>query len=180
MKLIFDDNDLKAYCYLGVIMDEKLSWADHINDLCSKLSQIAGIIFKSRTLLSQQARMLVYHSLVGSKLRYGLICWATASKYLLNKVNVIHNRIIRYLTFSKPCSRAWPLYCQLKVLPLEILIQIEWGKTVYRFQANTLPPVFNNYFLKPSHSHNTRYASDSNFQVVRVNSAKEKSLLKYI
>ena len=84
------------------------------------------------------------------------------------------------MTFSKPCSRAWPLYCQLKVLPLEILIQIEWGKTVYRFQAHTLPPVFNDYFLIASHSHNTRYASRNNFQVVRVNSTKEKSLLKYI
>ena len=124
--------------------------------------------------------MLIYHSLVGSKLRYGLICWATAPKYLLNKVNVVHNKIIRYLSFSKPCSRAWPLYCKLKVLPLEILIQIEWGKTVFRFQSNTLPPIFDNYFKKPSHHHNTRYSSGNNFEVVRVGSAKEKALLRYI
>ena len=114
--------------------------------------------------------MLIYHSLVTSKLRYGLICWATAPKYLLNKVNVVHNKIVRYLSFSKPCSRAWPLYCSLKVLPLDILINIEWGKTAYRFQSNTLPPVFNDYFRKPTHSHNTRYASRNNFEIIRVNS----------
>ena len=124
--------------------------------------------------------MLVYHSLVSSKLRYGLICWATASKTLLDKINVAHNTIITYLTFSKRCSRMWPLYGQLKVLPLDILIQIEKAKTMYKFEHKMLPQVFDNYFRKPSHQHNTRYATThNNFEVVRITSAKETSLLKY-
>ena len=100
--------------------------------------------------------------------------------FLIDKLNVAHNKVIRYLTYSKPCSRAWPLYCQLKVLPLKLLIQIEWGKTMYRFQACTLPPVFNEYFSKPGHNHNTRYSSNNNFEVFRAQSAKERSLLRFI
>ena len=42
-----------------------------------------------------------------------------------------------------------------------------------------LPQIFDNYFQKPAHCHNTRYASTHNFQVVRISSAREKSLLKY-
>ena len=124
--------------------------------------------------------MLVYHSLVGSKLRYGLICWATANKSLLDRVNVAHNTVITYLTFSKRCSRMWPLYSKLKVLPLNILIQIEKAKTMYKFDHKMLPQVFDKYFNKPSHQHNTRYATTlNNFEVVRISSAKEKSMLKY-
>ena len=124
--------------------------------------------------------MLIYHSLVGSKLRYGLICWATANKTLLDKIDVAHNTIITYLTFSKRCSRMWPLYQQLKVLPLSVLIQIEKAKTMYKFEHKTLPQVFDNYFRKPSHQHNTRCATThNNFEVVRITSAKETSLLKY-
>ena len=133
-----------------------------------------------RSLLTKEAMLLVYHSLVGSKLRYGLVCWATANKTLLEKINVAHNTIITYLTFSKRCSRMWPLYCQLKVLPLDILIQIEQAKTMYKFEHKMLPQVFDNYFQKPAHHHNTRYATThNNFQVVRISSANEKSLLKY-
>ena len=133
-----------------------------------------------RYLLTKEAMLLVYHSLVGSKLRYGLICWATANKTLLERINVAHNTIITYLTFSKRCTRMWPLYSQLKVLPLNILIQIEKAKTMYKFERKMLPQVFDNYFKKPTHQHNTRYASlHNNFQVVRISSAKEKSLLKY-
>ena len=90
----------KTFKYLGLIVDEKFSWADHINEVCLKLSQAAGTIFKVRNILSQEALMLIYHALVGQKLRYGLICWATASKFLLDKVDVAHNKVVRYLTFS--------------------------------------------------------------------------------
>ena len=169
----------KTYRYLGLLVDEKFSWANHINEVCWKLSQVAGIIFKIRSVLTSEAMMLVYHSLVGSKLRYGLICWGSASKFLLDKVNVAHNRIITYMTFTKRCSRIWPLFCHLNVLPLSILIHIEYGKTMFKFENNMLPEVFNNYFKRPSHQHYTRFAQN-NFEKVRITSAKEKSLLKFI
>ena len=123
--------------------------------------------------------MLVYHGLVTSKLRYGLICWGSASKFLLDKVNVAHNKIITYMTFEKRNSRIWPLYCQLKVLPLRILIQVEYAKTMYKFEHKTLPEAFNSYFKRPSHQHYTRFAKN-NYEKVRITSAKEKSLLKFI
>ena len=75
----------------------------------------------------------------------------------------------------------WPLYCKVKILPLDILIQIEYGKTMFKFQRGLLPEVFNNYFSKPSHNHNTRFAtSNENFEIHRINTAAEKSLLKHI
>ena len=171
----------KTYLYLGLLVDEKLSWANHIEGICKKLSQIAAVIYKTRTLLTTEALMLVYHALVGSKLRYGLICWATASQYLLDKVNVAHNKIITYMTFSKRCSRMWPLFSELKVLPLDILIQIEHAKTMYKFEHNMLPQVFENYFQKPSHHHNTRFATtNNNYAMNRITTAKDKSMLKFI
>ena len=171
----------KSYRYLGLLVDEKFSWSNHIDEVCWKLSQVAGVMFKIRTLLSKQALMLVYHALVGSKLRYGLICWATAAQSILNKVNVAHNKVITYMTFSKRCSRMWPLYSQLKVMPLDILIKIEHAKTMYKFENKMLPHVFDDYFQKPSHQYNTRYATtQNNFAVVRITTTKEESLLKYI
>ena len=170
----------KTYRYLGMIVDEKFSWSEHINEVCKKLSQVAGVIFKMRYLLSKKALMLVYHSLVGSKLRYGLICWGTAKKFLLDKVNTAHNKIITYMTFSKRCSEMWPLFCRLKVLPLPIMIKIEHGKTMYKYRNNLLPAVFETYFQKPSHLYKTRFVKKNNLAKVLTQSKIEESLLRYI
>ena len=92
-----------------------------------------------------------------------------------------HNKIITLMCFAKRCSHMWPLYCQLKVLPLDILINIEYGKCMFKFNNGLLPEVFKNYFRKPSHHYSTRYAtSNKNLEVQRVTTNKEKSLLKYI
>ena len=146
----------------------------------SLLSQVAGVIFKNRSLLSHKALMQVYHSLVGSSLRYGLICWGSANQALLHKIDVIHNRIVRYITFSFSCSAAWPLFCSLEILPLNILLSIEWGKTMFKFQNNMLPKAFENYFSKPNHDYATRFASSLNFEFVRANSCRDESMLQVI
>ena len=163
----------KSYIYLGPLVNKKCSWTNHIDELCFKFSQMAGVIFKIRTLLTKEALMLVYHALVGSKLRYGLICWATAAQSLLDKVNVAHNKIITYMTFSTRCSRTCPLFQTLKVLPLDIMIQIEHAKTMYKFENKMLPQDFDNYFRKPSHQYGTRFAStQNNFAVKFMNLPK--------
>lgn len=55
------------------------------------------------------------------------------------------------------------------------------GRQRVKFNKGLLPASFNDYFKKPSHQHNTRYAtSNNNFEVIQITSASDKSRLKYI
>ena len=58
--------------------------------------------------------------------------------------------------------------------------ELEWGKVMYKFQNNMLPPAFDKYFTRPKHQYATRYANENNFEQVRTSSAKERTLLKFI
>ena len=78
------------------------------------------------------------------------------------------------MTFSKRCSEMWPLYCQLKVLPLDLLIKIEYAKTMYKYQNKMLPSIFETYFETPAHQHKTRFAKD-NLALVMTSSAKDNT-----
>ena len=52
---------------------------------------------------------------------------------------------------------------------------------MYKVEKKILPQVFGGYFQKPAHPHNTCFAAlQNNYAIVRITSAKEKSLLKYI
>ena len=64
--------------YLGVILDNKMNWHNHIQYVCTKLSKAAGIIYKVRKRVPHKVLLLLYHSLVATHLRYGIASWGSA------------------------------------------------------------------------------------------------------
>ena len=63
--------------FLGVIIDQNLSWKQHISVLEPKLSRAIGILYKSRPYLNEAIRKQLYFGLVHSHLNYANICWGS-------------------------------------------------------------------------------------------------------
>ena len=59
--------------YLGVLLDEQLSWKNQVSKLNKNLSQICGLIFKLRNYAPLASRKLVYYSMFYSVILYSLI-----------------------------------------------------------------------------------------------------------
>ena len=51
---------VRAIKFLGVIIDEKLTWKDHISLLRSKLSKTVGMLYRVRHLLNLSALFIWY------------------------------------------------------------------------------------------------------------------------
>ena len=153
-----------TYKYLGILIDEKLSWKPQIDKMCSKLSSVCGIISKVRHYLDRHSLMLIYNSLVESRLRYGILSWGTASQQQINRLQVLQNKALRFLSFSPLDTAMLPLYSHFKVLPLSKLMILEQANFMYRFHKNSLPITFKSYCSRPSHGHRTRYA-ETNFSL---------------
>ena len=100
------------YKYLGILIDDKLSWDLQINKLCSKLSSVCGILSKVRHFLDRNSLMMIYNSLVESRLRYGILSWSTASEAQLQKLRVLQNKAIRYIIF-RPHGPQCSLYMHI-------------------------------------------------------------------
>ena len=70
----------KSHCkYLGLIIDNRLNWKEHINNLENRLSKIVGILYKIRQFINKKSLKLIVNSLLISKLKYGILCYARAS-----------------------------------------------------------------------------------------------------
>ena len=59
--------------FLGVFVDEKLDWKEHIHIISGKISRSIGIISKSRFYLSRETLFKLYFTLVYPYLYYGNI-----------------------------------------------------------------------------------------------------------
>ena len=73
-------NRVNSMKYLGVIIDHKLKWCEHISYVKNKVSKGLGIIFKARAVLDQQCLLTLYNSFVYPYLIYCIEIWGTASQ----------------------------------------------------------------------------------------------------
>jgi len=146
--------------YLGVLIDHHLTWGNHINMVCKKISKNIGIISKVRHYVDLETLKLIYYSLIYPYLQYGAITWGNTYKTRLNHLNVLNNKVIRIMTYSHYLTHCPPLYKELNILQLNDIVFIQIALFMYDYFNNNLPSAFHKYFTSVSeiHSHNTRFS----------------------
>ena len=66
--------------FLGVIVDEGLTWTRHIKTIQSKMSRYVGVMYKIKKLLPIKARIQLYHSFIQSHINYCSLVWGFSAK----------------------------------------------------------------------------------------------------
>ena len=83
--------------FLGVIIDEKLNWSDHVNNLKIKLAKGSGIIRKCRICFSIDTLLTLYYSFIYPYITYCLEVWGGTNERNLNSIFILQRRIIRII-----------------------------------------------------------------------------------
>ena len=83
--------------FLGVIIDDKLSWDHQIEHLENKMLSTIVLIKRVRKVVPKSHYKSIYHSLFESHLTYGISCWGGAYSSKLEKLFAIQKRCIRIL-----------------------------------------------------------------------------------
>ena len=102
--------------FLGLIIDNTLSWRDHVVELTSKLNKACYAIGRIKPYMSLDALRMIYFSYVHSVTSYGIIFWGN-SRYS-NSIFKIKKRIIRIITNTSRRESCRPFYKQLQILSL--------------------------------------------------------------
>ena len=88
--------------FLGLLVDDTLSWDQHINQLASKLSSACYAIWTLTPLLSKNTIRMLHFSYAHSIISYGLIFWGNSSNSI--KIFEQQKKILRIMTNSKKQS----------------------------------------------------------------------------
>ena len=104
--------------FLGVILDEHLTWNNHIEHVQSKLNKTIGILYRARNRLDPNILKLLYISLVYPYLSYCILIWGHTHKTYLTKLFISQKKIIRIITFSDYYAHTNPLFTKLKLMKL--------------------------------------------------------------
>merc|ERR1712035_19378 len=132
--------------FLGVIGDDKLSWKSHINHVKSKMAKSIAILYKAKDVLSQNALITLYYSLIAPYMTYCIEVWGNTYKTNTNPIFLLQKKAIRIISkkpFREPTN---PLFICLKILKFKDLVDYITIQTMYKAKNKLLPPHVQNLF----------------------------------
>ena len=118
-KILIDKFEIKKESFtsfLGIYLDENVTWKPHIDYLCTKVSKNIGILFKSRNYLNKSILIQLYYSFIHSYINYANIAWGSTSKTKLRTLYHCQKHAIRLISFENRFSHTKLLFKDIKAL----------------------------------------------------------------
>ena len=148
--------------FLGLFIDEQLTWEYHIKHCQKKVSQGIYALNMSKHILMRKSLMTLYYALVQPYLQFGLLLWGHAYKKHFNRLEVAQRKAIRAITGAKYNESASQLFKTIGVLKLSDMLQVSMLQYMYRFVNDDLPaPLLETFvYHRDVHTHATRHQND--------------------
>jgi len=86
---------------LGIWFNSKLVFNNHIQNIAKEAYKMLGFVFRlSHEFKNEETLMLLYTSLVRSKLEYASVVWAPHCQKYVNIIEAVQKKFTRYLDFK--------------------------------------------------------------------------------
>ena len=117
--------------FLGVIIDNKLSWKDHISFVCRKVARGIGVLIKARKVLRSESLKCLYYSFIYPYMIYCNKVWGSAYKTNIEPLFILQKRAVRIILGVHPRCPSEPLFTTLKFLNCENIFKYLIGRLMY-------------------------------------------------
>ena len=151
--------------FLGVHIDNRLSWREHIFKICRKASRNIGVISKLRHILPTRILKTLYQTLVVPQMSYCSIIWSGTYDTNMFPLIILQKKAIRYISHAPPLEHTNPLFKSLNLLKINDIIHVSLATFAYKAWNGLLPNAFCNFLTinRGLHNHNTRHADDAHY-----------------
>ena len=144
--------------YLGIKLDQNLTFLPHHKDLALKLGRSNGMLAKIRHFVNLDTLINIYHAIFASHIRYACHIWGQARNSSFNKPISLQNKALRIIHFQNYNFNANVLYQLSRILKIQDQIQLLNCMLVWDNLYGDLPPKLKTYFVLSNdlHHHNLR------------------------
>lgn len=162
---------VEYFDYLGLIIDEKLSFKQHINNIRSRIISTTFAIKRIRPFITLHTAKQIYFCRIHSLLIYLNSCWNAANLSDIESIARCQRKVLRFI-FQKPYDSPSKALFSDKILPLSYLnvyqncilafklsrkllrsnVQISIRREITQEVTNRLTRQSNNFFIPISRS----------------------------
>lgn len=142
-----DRSETKSIKFLGIHMDNKLTWKPHINYISNKVSHALYSLNKVKHFLPVSALRSLYFALIHSHFNYGIITWGNSRS--INRLLLLQKRAMRIIANTRYRAHTDPIFKSLKILKISDIYKLQISLFAFDYKHNKLPMSFTNYYINP-------------------------------
>ena len=128
--------------FLGVTIDKKLNWAEHINKVKCKISKGVGIINKAKIFLTRPCLVTLYYSFLLPHLTYCIEVWGGAFDSYCSSIINVQKKAVRMLVSANISTPTKPIFKLLNILTFIQLYVYSIQMFMYKYNSGLLPTIF--------------------------------------
>ena len=125
--------------FLGIVVDEQLSFKDHIENVTRKLAVGIGFLYRGRDVLEQKQLKLLYNAIILPHLTYCNLVWGINYPTYLSRLQMLQKRAARVilgLGYSDPVSHRFP---ELGISTVTQLVKKRCMIMIYKIKHSLAP-----------------------------------------
>ena len=162
--------------FLGVLLDQHLSWNEQISNIARKLAKYVPIMYASRHHCSDKCIRLIYNCLIYSNLIYCNSIWGYCTKAALRPLHIIQKKILRGMAGVSLYAPSRPIFASFSLLTLDDINIYITALFVYKCLHSI---EFRDWFRERSHSYPTRFDETLPLTVPRIANKHSEQCISY-
>ena len=126
--------------FLGIIIDEHLSWDKHIEQIGSKISKNIGIISQLKNTLPERILLMLYNILVLPYLNYCPMIWVHENNNTkINTIYRLQKRVVRIICKKGYREHAAPYFKKLNILTINDISRSQLLQFIFKSRHKLIP-----------------------------------------
>ena len=139
---------VKSFNFLGLRINETLTWKDHIIEVSNKISKTIGVMHRLKNIVPTRILKLIYSSLILSRLHYCNLAWGHKPGRLIT----LQKKAIRIIGKAKYNAHTEPIMKVHSLLNLHDIHTLNKLKLFFKLENNQLPAYFWTYMFQANKS----------------------------
>ena len=150
-KVLINDKEVErvgSIKFLGVLLDEHLSWKEHIRYTENKIAKSIGLLYRAKPFLGKHSLLTLYYSYIHTHLNYGNFSWVRTNRTNLKKLLSQQKYAIRIVNNKTRFEHTEELFNSQKILNIYKLNILNTAISCIKFIMRLLLQYFLSFFRK--------------------------------
>ena len=169
---------VNSFKYLGIILDEHLSFNEHVDYVVSKTSKKLGVIRKSREFPDRKTSLILYESLVLPHMDYCSLVYTNTTEVNIGRLQLVQNAVCRAILQADNRTHIDDMESELNLPNIHHRLEFQLSVECFK-QINVPGNCLSHMFVKKETARRTRASNTNQMVVPRVRTNIGRNAFSY-